>query len=103
MMPMLAEIDWNSLLHNTDMLPLLLVIGSTTAVLLTAIIAVQWRKAQQASYEAVLKQQMIGRGFTAEDIKVIIDAGAANKRIGKVVKIRRTVPQDSCCPVPSHA
>ena len=99
----LAQVDWNSLLHKPDVLPMLLVICSTTAVLLTAIIAVQWRKAQQASYEAVLKQQMIGRGFTAEDIKVIIDAGAANKRIGKVVKAGRTGPQDSCCPVPSHA
>ena len=75
-MPMnLAEIDWNTLLQKPDVLPLLLFLGVGGLVLLTAIIAVQWRKAQQATCAARLKERMIERGYSAEEIKTVLSAG----------------------------
>ena len=77
---LLAEIDWNSLLHQDPGLPFLVVFGIAGIVGLTAIIAVQWRKAQQVSSEARLKELMIERGFTAEEIKDVINASIGQKR-----------------------
>ena len=80
----LAEIDWNVLLQGQpELLPLLAMFGTVTAVALTAIIATQWRKAQRANNESRLKERMIERGFTADEIERVINAGADRDRTSK--------------------
>ena len=80
-MSMLAVIDWNSLLHHDPGMPFFLVglaIGGFVSV--TAIVAVQWRKAQQTSYEATLKAKMIDRGFSADEIIKVVGVSTAPRR-----------------------
>ena len=72
----LAEIDWNTLLQNTDVVPLVCIFGIGGLISLSAIIAVQWRKA----YETRLKEKMIDRGFTADEIVRVIGAHVSEKQ-----------------------
>ncbi len=83
MRDLMAEIDWNTLLQQPDALGMLIGLGSMTIIILGVTIAVQWRKVQQAKYNAELKERMIERGFTAEEIERVINAGADQKRVGK--------------------
>ncbi len=85
MLLLLAEagIDWNALLSKPDMLPLLIVTGFAGIIGLVAIIVPQWRKAKQAGDEARLKERMIERGFTADEIVSVINAGLGNHRTRK--------------------
>ena len=85
MLLLLTDVDWDTLLNKPDMLPLLTVTGFAGLIGLAAIIAPQWRRAKQASDEARLKERMIERGFTADEIKTVISASAAPKRAGKQV------------------
>ena len=68
-MPLLAEIDWNSLLENRDFgviafMALLAILG------IAAMVGSYWQKTLQAR----LKERMIERGFTAEEIIAVINA-----------------------------
>ncbi len=83
MRDLMAEIDWNTLLQQPDAIGMLIGLGSMTIIILGVTIAVQWRKAQQARYNAELKERMIERGFTAEEIERVINAGTTQKRVGK--------------------
>ncbi len=74
MASLLAEIDWNALLQAPDTLITLVMPVMTVLIILGVVIAIQWRKAQQAKYDAELKLRMIERGFTAEEIKTVISA-----------------------------
>ena len=87
MPPLLAEIDWNTLLQQDPGLPFLAAIGMIMIVALTAIIAVQWRKANQLATEARLKELMIQRGFSAQEIVDVIG-----------VKIDRRQTEQPHCP-----
>jgi hypothetical protein len=80
---LLAEIDWNSLLNKPDILPMLLAFGTTAIVILGVTIAVQWRKVRQAEHDARLKEQMIQRGFSADEIEKVINAGPDRRPVGK--------------------
>ena len=67
-------------------------------VVLGAIIVVQWRKVEQAKAEAHLKEQMIERGFTADEIIRVVNAGAGRDGAGRAA--RRKAANDSRCPEP---
>ena len=85
----LAEINWNSLLRDDDfVMPvmILLAIAIVGVILLTATIALQWRRIQQARDETGLKEQMIQRGFSAAEIERVLRAGVGHYRTGKVAK-----------------
>ena len=84
MSPLLAEIDWNALLQTPDALIALVMPVTFVLIILGVTIAIQWRKVQQAKYDAELKLRMIERGFTAEDIKTVISTstGRNPRRIG---------------------
>lgn len=86
-----AVVDWNSLLHQDPGLPFLASLGLAALVAITAIIAVQWRKAHQANNEACLKAKMIDRGFTADEIKSVITAGVGHKRAKRAHRHREFV------------
>lgn len=75
MSSLLAEIDWNLLLQKPDVLPLLVTCGVAGLLGMTAIIAVQWRKTQ----EARLKEKMIDRGYSADEILRVIIARPGKK------------------------
>jgi hypothetical protein len=81
---LLADIDWNTLLQSPDTLVTLVVPIMTVLVILGVTIAIQWRRVQQAKYDAELKLRMIDRGFTAEEIKTVIgtSTGRRTRRIG---------------------
>lgn len=64
-------------------------------IILGVTIAIQWRRVQQAKYDAELKLRMIERGFTAEEIKTVIStstgrspgaAPAASESVASVCK-----------------
>lgn len=83
MPPLLAEIDWNTLLADRELVLICAVWVILAIVVLAAIVAVQWRKAYQTKCEALLKQQMLERGFTADDIAKVIDVGVSGRRARK--------------------
>ena len=57
--------------------------GTICLLGITVIIAVQWRKAQQAMSEARLKRVMVERGYTAEEITTVLIASLAHDGEGK--------------------
>ena len=67
----LAGIDWDRVF---DPPVIVFIVGAIVAV--AAIVAPQWRKAAKASEDARLKEQMIQRGFSADEIERVIRAGA---------------------------
>ena len=100
MPPLLAEVNWNSLLANPDLLVLVAVWAIVGGVVLGAIIAVQWRKVEQAKAEAHLKEQMIERGFTADEIIRVISAGAGRDGARKAARRISEAANAPCCPEP---
>ena len=82
MHPLLAEVDWNSLLRDEEVIATVIVfLGIVGLIVLAAIIAPQWRKAHQTKVETLLKEQMIERGFTAEEITGVLNAGLTRDRL----------------------
>jgi len=92
MLPPLAEIDWNMLLADPGLLILVAVWTIIGVVVLGTVIAIQWRKAQQARREAELKHEMIERGFTAQEIVSVINAGVAAGKPRKTPRRAGQVP-----------
>ncbi len=98
MLPFLAEIDWNSLLDQPDLLAPVAVLTVTGVVVLGVVIAVQWRKVQQAKAATSLKEQMIERGYTADEIVSVINAGEGHGRAVKATSRVNQVANDrECC------
>ena len=97
MLSVLAEVDWNSLLQQSDTFPMLLGFGTTAIVILGVTIAIQWRKVHQAKYEAHLKAQMVERGFSAEEIVSVISTGVAGNRARKVARRERCSSKPFIC------
>lgn len=60
-----------------------LAIVAPMAVAVVAIVAHQWRVARVAAYNARLKQLMIERGMTADEIERVILADQARPRGGR--------------------
>ncbi len=58
--------------------------------MLVAIIVPQWRKAKQAGDEARLKERMIERGFTSDEIEKVIKASATPKLGGRLARFRHS-------------
>jgi hypothetical protein len=58
----------------------------------TAIIADYWHKIRRVETEAALKQDMLSRGMSAEDIQTVIDAGSDGSR----KNLRYKIPSKTC-------
>ena len=52
-------------------------------IALVAIIATHWRTHKRTEVEAALKQEMLARGMSAEDIERVIKAGASSSGCAK--------------------
>ena len=73
----LAVVDWNSLLQQGPGLPIMVVFALMATVAVAAIVAPQWRRVRLAEADARLKRQMIEQGYSAEEIKTILDCRSA--------------------------
>ena len=67
----LSAIDWNLLLGP----PTIFGLGGIVLAIV-AVVAPQWRRVQQTTILAKLTRDMLDRGFTAEQIERILEAGA---------------------------
>ena len=94
---LLADIDWNSLFRHPDLVGTIAVFTIIGAVVVISIIAIQWRKVEQTKAEAQLKEQLTDRGFTADEIVKVINAGVSGRRVGKVAGRAAEIPGVPCC------
>ena len=63
------------LLNPELVVPVVMAIaGAIIAV--TAVIAVQWRKVRQADFDASLKNDMLNRGMSADEIERVVKASS---------------------------
>lgn len=67
-------------------------IGLPILLAIIASVAGEWRKVRIAEQNAVLKKEMIDRGFTADEIVQVLDAGTESRD-----KIAGKTPQPSGC------
>ncbi len=79
----LAEIDWNALLNQDASLIAFVVAGVVGLISVTAIVMPQWRRAHEVRTLARLKGRMIERGFSADEIVNVINAGTKPGPHGK--------------------
>lgn len=95
---LLAEVDWNKLIDDPVLLVVVAVWLIVGAVVLGIVIAVQWRKVQQARHEANLKQRMIERGFKPDEIVSVINAGLTQHARRDHTGTAHQPPPRTCCP-----
>jgi hypothetical protein len=67
-------------LENWGAVAFMVVAGGWIIPVTVAAIASNWRKAHQAEQLAVLKQSMIERGMSADEIERVINAGLPAKK-----------------------
>jgi hypothetical protein len=70
------DVNVLSLLHTPFIIPVLAIAGGIV-ISLVSIISTQWRKARQAELETALKQDMLSRGFSAEEIERVLKSSKA--------------------------
>ncbi len=92
----MMPINWNEVVQNPDffMFPMFATFCLTA---LGTIIAVQCRKASQAKYDTYLKQQLVERGFKADDIVRIVEAGKTRHWFMKSPKRDAFIGSAACC------
>jgi hypothetical protein len=62
-------------LFGRDMAFILVLVIFNALVGLAFFIVIQWRKIRQAEIQAALKHDMLERGMSAEQIKLVLEAG----------------------------
>jgi hypothetical protein len=62
-------------LFGRDMAFILVLVVFNALVGLAFFIVIQWRKIRQAEIQAALKHDMLERGMSAEQIKLVLEAG----------------------------
>jgi hypothetical protein len=55
-------------------------VGGSMLVGIVAVIMGSWLESRKAEIAATLKQDMINRGMSAEDIRTVVDAGTKRSR-----------------------
>jgi hypothetical protein len=65
--------------NNGELMGLVGVCGGLLCLVI-AIIATNWRKVRRAEITAALKQEMMNRGMSAEDIRTVLEAGSKCSR-----------------------
>ena len=66
--------EFLSKIQPNDMIPIIAVTGSML-VMVTVVIAFVWRSVRKADIAAKLKQDMLDRGMSADEIRTVLDAG----------------------------
>jgi hypothetical protein len=72
----------SELLHRFDAGEIigLVAVGGGLLVGITAIVVGTWAKVRRTEIAAALKQEMLNRGMSAEDIRAVLDAGSKRCR-----------------------
>ncbi len=88
-------IDWNAVVQAPDffVFPVLISVG---LIVLGIVVTVQWRKVQQAKYGMYLKERLIERGFSADEIVNIVNAGAPPERTTRTKRRQSFCKQAPC-------
>lgn len=73
------ESAWHRLVSNPHSVALMAVFGSLTLIILVPTLAHYWYATRAKQWEVSLKQAMIERGMSAEDIKSVLEAGGKVK------------------------
>ena len=92
-MDMLAEINFNALFTH-EYFVVAFAWGVIGLVAVTAIIARQWRRVRVAEAEAGIKARMIDRGYSADEIETVLQAGL---EAGKHKRRHRSAKDQACC------
>ena len=66
------------LFHSPISIPIVCIVAGVLGWVCTTAV-VQWRKAQEAAYNARLKQLMIERGMTADEIRQVLEADGGGR------------------------
>jgi hypothetical protein len=73
---MLADFSWNSLIENMPaILCITFIFGGWVIVAIVQSFTNNWRKVREAEQTAALKQSMVDKGMSAEDIERVLKAG----------------------------
>jgi hypothetical protein len=73
-------IDLLSSKFNAGELIVLLSVSGGLLCAITAIIAGSWQRVRRAEITAALKQDMVNRGMSADDIRTVLEAGSKASR-----------------------
>lgn len=78
-MNMLAQqatggVDWNQFL-NGDVFPGVVISAITALIIVIWVVVVQWRRVRIAEADVGLKLRMLERGYSADEIAKVLDAG----------------------------
>ena len=73
---MLAEFQWGLVFDNPFGMIICIVVAGMIGTAITTI-ASNWRKVREAEQEAALKQSMIEKGMSADDIVRVLKAGGS--------------------------
>jgi hypothetical protein len=90
----IAQFDWNALIQQEDgILVMVLAMCATILIIsVTAVIAIEWRRIQVAKINARLKELMIQRGYSVEEISTVIGARGPKPR-----RVRPSAGRSSPC------
>jgi uncharacterized membrane protein YcjF (UPF0283 family) len=75
---------WEMLfLSHPQHLVALVGLAALTIIAVVALITTQWRRIRQTEAQARLKEQMIQRGYSAQEIIAVINAGEGRDQVSK--------------------
>ena len=73
---MLAEFSWDGLFENLPLIVMFtFIFGGWVIVAIVKSFTNSWRKVREAEQAAALKQSMVEKGMSAEDIERVLKAG----------------------------
>ena len=76
---MLANFSWNSLIENLPaILCITFIFGGWVMVAIVRSFTDSWRKVREAEQTAALKQSMVEKGMSADEIERVLKAGKSS-------------------------
>jgi hypothetical protein len=91
--PLIAgRIDWDKFV-NGDVFPVMVVWTVIAIMIVIWVVAVQWRRVRIAEADVGLKLRMLERGYSADEIAKVLEAGVPAKE----QKRRRSATDKGCC------
>jgi hypothetical protein len=61
---------------ETAVMIMAIVVGGPLAAWVLVSVSENWRKARESEHQAILKQQMLDRGMSADDIQKVLNSGS---------------------------
>ena len=73
-----SGIDWDRFVNN-DVFPVVIIWVAVAIMIVIWVLAVQWRRVRIAEAEVGLKLKMLERGYSADEIAKVLQAGLPTK------------------------